>query len=78
MDAVLPRTPVRQWVLSLPRWARFLLAKDSKLASRVLAIVLRAVFTDYRRRARGAGVEGESQCGAITFVHYAESTIMRS
>ena len=68
VDAVLPRTPVRQWVLSLPRWARFLLAKDAALASRVLAIVLRAVFGDYRSRARCCGVEGDVQCGAVTFV----------
>src|SRR5256885_14093624 len=28
VDRVLPRVPVRQWVLSLPRWGRFLLARD--------------------------------------------------
>jgi hypothetical protein len=27
VDNVIPHVPVRQWVLSLPRWARFLLAR---------------------------------------------------
>jgi hypothetical protein len=30
VDRVLPRVPMRQWVLSLPRWARFLLARDPR------------------------------------------------
>jgi transposase-like zinc-binding protein len=28
VDRVIPQVPVRQWVLSLPQWARFLLARD--------------------------------------------------
>ena len=51
-----------------PAPKRFLLAKDSKRASRILASVLRAIFADYRTRARGCGVEGDTQCGAVTFV----------
>jgi len=35
-------------VLSLPRWARWLLARDAPLASRALAIALRAIFAHYR------------------------------
>ena len=31
VDRVLPYAPMRQWVLSLPRWARFLLARDAAL-----------------------------------------------
>ena len=62
VERVFPQVPVRQWVLSLPRWARWLLARDPALASRALAITLRAIFGHYRR-----GVP-ESQCGAVTFV----------
>ena len=40
VDSVLPYVPVRLWVLSLPRWARWLLARDSKLASRTLDLAL--------------------------------------
>ncbi len=30
VNRVIPHVPVRQWVLSLPRWARFLLARDAR------------------------------------------------
>ena len=30
VDRVLPHVPMRQWVLSLPRWARFLLAETRR------------------------------------------------
>ena len=45
-------------------------AKGPALASRVLAILLRAIFGDYRKRARarGCGVDGDARCGAVTFV----------
>jgi len=67
VDAVIPRVPVRQWVLSLPRWARWILARDAQLASRALALALRAIFAHYRRRAQAIGEEA-GRCGAVTFV----------
>ena len=69
VDHVLPRAPVRQWVLSLPRWARWLLARDPSLITRTLDVVLREIFKSLRRRARRAGVRSP-QAGAITFVQY--------
>ncbi len=36
LDRVLPHVPMRQWVLSLPRWARFLVARDPLLITRAL------------------------------------------
>ncbi len=77
VEGVIPQVPVRQWVLSLPRWARFLLARDPQLITRTLDIALRGIFAWQRRRARRAGAVGP-RAGAVTFVHYAESTIMRS
>ena len=44
VDRVLPRVPVRQWVLSLPRWVRFLLARDPSLITRTLDRALREIF----------------------------------
>ena len=44
LDRVLPHVPMRQWVLSLPRWARFLLARDPQLITRALDIALRAIL----------------------------------
>jgi hypothetical protein len=67
VDGVLPHVPVRQWVLSLPRWARWLLARDSRLVSRTLEVALRTIFASLRKRARTAGVRG-SRAGAVSFV----------
>src|SRR5438445_7080908 len=55
LDRVLPHVPMRQWVLSLQRWARFLLARDPLLLTRTLDLALRAIFTLQRRRLRRAG-----------------------
>src|SRR5713101_651598 len=52
VDRVLPHVPMRQCVLSLPRWPRFLLAEDPLLVTRTLDMALRAIFTLQRRRAR--------------------------
>jgi hypothetical protein len=77
VDGVIPQVPVRQWVFSLPRWARFLLARDPELITRTLDIALRGIFVWQRRRARRAVAVGP-RAGAVTFVHYAASRIMRS
>ena len=66
-DRVLPHVPMRQWVLSLPRWARFLLARDAHLITRTLGLALRAIFAWQRRRARKAGARAP-RTGAVTFV----------
>ena len=66
-DRVVPRVPVRQWVLSLPRWARFLLARDPRLITRALRLALNEIFKLHRRRARKTGARN-SRPGAITFV----------
>src|SRR5437588_3671879 len=55
VDRVIPQVPVRQWVLSLPRWARFLLARDPQLITRTLDVALRAIFAHQPLRARHAG-----------------------
>jgi hypothetical protein len=67
VDRVLPRVPMRQWVLSLPRWARFLIARDPKLITRTLQLSLRSIFARQRLRARRIGARG-AQAGAVTFV----------
>jgi hypothetical protein len=43
VDEVLPRQPVRQWVLSLPYALRFLLATRPEVVTQVLGIVYRAI-----------------------------------
>jgi len=52
VDRVLPRAPVRQWVLSLPFALRYRLSHDARLMGDVLRVFVRRMFADLRRRAR--------------------------
>ena len=74
VDRVLPRVPIRQWVLSLPRPLRYRLAYDSDLCSAVLGVFLRAVFGWLRRRARHVGVSC-GKPGAVTQIQRFGSAI---
>ena len=67
VDRVLPTAPYRQWVLSLPRQVRFLLARDHGLLGELVGIFLRKVFAWQRRRARSQGI-AMPHTGAVTFV----------
>src|SRR2546425_12129498 len=51
----------------MPRWARFLLARDPQLITRTLDVALRAIFAHQRLRARRAGALAP-RVGAVTFV----------
>ena len=52
VDRVIPNVPVRQWVLSLLRWACCLLARDPVLITRTLDLFLREIFKSHRRAVR--------------------------
>jgi hypothetical protein len=68
VDRVLPKDVAhRQWVLSLPRHIRLLLARDNALVDKVLRIFLRAVFAWQRRRARRLGISSP-ECAAVTAI----------
>ena len=67
VDLVLPRVPVRQYVLSLPFRLRFVVAFDHDLELEVGAVFVRTVFNWYRLRARRQGLTGP-ECGAVTVV----------
>jgi hypothetical protein len=67
VDRILPAVPYRQWVLSLPRQVRFLLARDADLLGQVVGMFLHKVFAWQRRRARAHGI-ADPHCGAVTFV----------
>lgn len=64
VDEVLPREPVRQWVLSVPFPLRYLFATDPVAMGAVLGIAYRAL-TWARRLKRVFGIEIETceQCG---------------
>ena len=67
IDHVLPRAPVRQWVLSLPFELRYRLAWDHKLCRAVLAVYTRALFGFYRKRAKASGHRG-GRTGTVTVI----------
>src|SRR5262245_487112 len=67
VDEVLPRVPLRQWVLSLPYRLRYLLAWDHALARAVLGVAVRALLGFQRHRARGLGIR-DGRSGSVTVI----------
>ena len=66
VDGVLPRVPVRQWVLSLPHRLRYLLALDHGLSRAVLGVYVRVLRGFQQRRARRQGIRnGRSGCVTV-------------
>ena len=45
VDSVLPRQPIRQWVLSVPFPLRWLFASEPRILSKALEVVTRAIGT---------------------------------
>jgi hypothetical protein len=67
VDRVLPRVPVRQWVLTFPWELRFKVAKDATLLSGALSIFTSEVFRHLRRKSGVRPMRGV-HCGAVTAV----------
>src|SRR6266849_3818182 len=66
VDEVIPRVPVRQWVLSLPYRLRYLLAWDHALARAGLGVFVRVLRGFQRHRARRYGIrDGRSGCVTV-------------
>lgn len=66
VDHIIPRVPVRQWVLSLPIPLRYLLAAHPRLITPVLQVIHRAISTSLIKQ---AGLKrSEAQTGAITLI----------
>ncbi len=66
VDQVIPRVPVRQWVLSFPIPLRVLLAAHPHLLSPVLQVINRALSTFLIKQ---AGLKrSEAQTGAVTLI----------
>ncbi|MBL8201475.1 MAG: transposase, partial [Chromatiales bacterium] len=66
VDEVLPREPVRQWVLSVPFPLRFLFAAEPAAMGAVLAIVWRAIAAHLLKKAGLTPATG--QAGAVTLI----------
>jgi hypothetical protein len=69
---VIPKVPVRQWVLSFPMPARFWMARNPKLMSSLLNIFMRAVHRHYKHSFfKNSGVsprEYKVQTGSLTVI----------
>jgi ribosomal protein S27E len=67
VDEVLPKRPIRQWVLSVPFPLRYLFATNPQVMSRVLTIVHRVISTFLIKRS-GRKVKSGIQSGAVTLI----------
>jgi len=65
VDAVLPRVPVRQWVLTVPYRLRYQMAWNHGLSRAVLGVYARVLLDVYARGARERGIDG-GQTGMVT------------
>jgi hypothetical protein len=72
---VLPRVPIRQWVLTVPHGLRAKLAMDPALTTLVLREFIAAVSTWMRRRARRLGIRGPIKTGAVTVIQRFNSAL---
>jgi hypothetical protein len=53
-DQVLPRLPVRQWVLSVPKLLRYFMQRDGPVLGMVLGIFLRVIAQTLQANSPGA------------------------
>ena len=72
-DHVLPRLPVRQWVLAVPKRLRYFLQRDADLQGAALRLFLRVV--EQRLRAHSPGSGPAARLGAVAFIHRFGSTL---
>jgi hypothetical protein len=68
LDHVLPRVPLRQWVLTLPHPLRQRIAYDRELLGSVGRIFVSSVLGFYRRRLSDAGGKPTGKGGAVVVV----------
>jgi len=66
IDHVLPRLPMRQWVLSVPFQLRYLFASQPQVMGRVLGIVYRAIETHLIHQA--GQTRNTARTGAVTLI----------
>ena len=66
-DHVIPRLPVRQWVLSVPKRIRYAVQHDPKVQNLALHIFMSAIEQALQRSSPGA--PQDSRGGAVVFIH---------
>ena len=70
-DHVLPRLPVRQWVLSVPKRLRYFMQRDGAVLNMVLRIFLRVIAQSLQAHSPGAAHVNKAavHIGAVAFIH---------
>ena len=66
-EHVMPRLPVRQWVLSVPKRLRYFLQNDAAVQTLALHLFLSTVERALHRCSPGAGPA--ARIGAVAFIH---------
>ena len=66
VDEVLPRLPIRQWVLSVPYPLRFLFAREPKVMSKVLGIVYCTIESHFIKQLNLS--RATAHAGAVTLI----------
>jgi hypothetical protein len=67
VENVIPRLPVRQWVLSIPKRLRYFLHQNPRAINTALHILLHAVESCLRELSLGA--DTTARIGAVAFIH---------
>ena len=70
-DHVLPRLPVRQWVLSVPKRLRYFMQRNGAVLNMVLRIFLRVISQSLQSHCPGAAQVDRAalHIGAVAFIH---------
>jgi hypothetical protein len=74
VDEVLPRVPVRQWVLTVPYRLRYQMAWDHALSRAVLGVYTRILLDVYARGARERGIR-DGRTGTVTVIQRSASDL---
>lgn len=67
-DNLIPKSPLRQWVLSVPIPLRYWMAANSKLQTKILEIVIRAISGYYKKKLKAKYKLKKLSVGSVTLV----------
>jgi hypothetical protein len=74
VDAVIPKVPVRQWVLTLPYPVRYWIAWSHDRARELLAVFIEELQELYRTKAQERGID-DGRTGAVTVIQRCGSAL---
>jgi hypothetical protein len=50
VDYVIPKTAVRQWVVTVPIYLRYIMASNKKVLSKILKIIISTISSYYKKK----------------------------